>query len=271
MWYSHRVTRRRKWCVQAKSRSTSSADDSGVACVRPEFDFGAVGSARSVRCRIRQRVFGRARRSRRPCRRLGGGQFVEETAGKNLFHKLALGRRSALYRYGERKTVSSGDSDDLCALAATGRPDCEAPFWRSRKWHPRMPRLGSTDRARGGPAPGAAAPVPASHSVPIAGTGGDRSGKADIFRAVHATAPRCPTPRAHHAGRRVCRAMDDHAYRRGVAAAAPAPPLPTVHRSDPNGHASAQSEISRASPECLQSGFDLFMRLVLRSGAEKRQ
>src|SRR5439155_25970244 len=74
------------------------------------------------------------------------------------------------------------------------------------------------------------------------------SGKADIFRAVHATAPR---------------AMDDHAYRPGVAAAASAPPLPTVHRSAPNGHASAQSEISRAPPECLQSGFDLFMRLVL--------
>ena len=63
----------------------------------------------------------------------------------------------------------------------------------------------------------------------------------------------------------MCRAMDDHAYRPGVAAAAPAPPLPTVHRSDPNGHASVQSEISRASPECLQTGFDLFMRLVLAS------
>jgi len=57
-----------------------------------------------------------------------GGQFVEETAGKNLFHKLALGRRSALYRYGERKTVSSSDSDDLRALDATGRADGEAPF-----------------------------------------------------------------------------------------------------------------------------------------------
>jgi hypothetical protein len=29
-----------------------------------------------------------------------GGQFVEEGAGDNLFHKLALGRRSALHRYG---------------------------------------------------------------------------------------------------------------------------------------------------------------------------
>jgi len=46
-------------------------------------------------------------------------------------------------------------------------PTAKPPFWRSRKWHPRMPRLGSTDRAHGGAAPVAAAPVPASHSVPI--------------------------------------------------------------------------------------------------------
>ena len=57
-----------------------------------------------------------------------GGQLVKETSGKNLFHKLALGWRSALHRYGERKTVSSGDSDDLRALAATRGADGEAPF-----------------------------------------------------------------------------------------------------------------------------------------------
>jgi len=57
-----------------------------------------------------------------------GRQFVEETSGKNLFHKLALGWRSALHRYGERKTVTSGDSDDLRALAAAGGADGEAPF-----------------------------------------------------------------------------------------------------------------------------------------------
>ena len=33
------------------------------------------------------------------------GQFVEEAPGQNFFHKLALGRRSALHRYGERRTV----------------------------------------------------------------------------------------------------------------------------------------------------------------------
>ena len=57
-----------------------------------------------------------------------GGKFVEKASGKNLFHKLALGWRSALHRYGERKTVASGDSDDLGALAAAGGADGEAPF-----------------------------------------------------------------------------------------------------------------------------------------------
>ena len=56
------------------------------------------------------------------------GQFVEEAPGQNFFHKLALGWRSALHRYGERKTVTSGDSDDLRALAATGGADGKAPF-----------------------------------------------------------------------------------------------------------------------------------------------
>jgi hypothetical protein len=49
-----------------------------------------------------------------------GGEFVEKASGKNFLNKLALGRRSALDRYGERKTVISGDSDDLRAFAATG-------------------------------------------------------------------------------------------------------------------------------------------------------
>src|SRR6202046_1259003 len=57
-----------------------------------------------------------------------GGKLVEKASGKNLFNKLALGWRSALDRYGERKTVISGDSDDLRALAAPGGADCEAPF-----------------------------------------------------------------------------------------------------------------------------------------------
>jgi hypothetical protein len=62
-----------------------------------------------------------------------GRELVEKASGKNLFHKLALGRRSALDRYGERKTVTSGDSDDLRPLAATGRADGEAPFFALAK------------------------------------------------------------------------------------------------------------------------------------------
>ena len=57
-----------------------------------------------------------------------GGQFVEKASGKNFLNKLALGRRSARDRYGERKTVSSGDSDDLRALAPPRGANCEAPF-----------------------------------------------------------------------------------------------------------------------------------------------
>src|SRR5271163_226829 len=57
-----------------------------------------------------------------------GGELVEETGGQNVFHKLALGRRSAVDRDGERKTVTSGESDDLGPLAAAGGTDGKAPF-----------------------------------------------------------------------------------------------------------------------------------------------
>jgi hypothetical protein len=62
-----------------------------------------------------------------------GRELVEKASGKNLFYKLALSRRSALDGYGERKTVTSGDSDDLRPLAATGRADGEAPFFALAK------------------------------------------------------------------------------------------------------------------------------------------
>lgn len=60
-----------------------------------------------------------------------GREFIEEASGKNRFHKLELGRRGAFDRYGERKTVTSGDSGDLRAFAAAGGTDGKAPFWRS--------------------------------------------------------------------------------------------------------------------------------------------
>ena len=60
-------------------------------------------------------------------------EVFKEAPSKNFLHKLALGRRSALDRYGERKTVTSGDSDDLGALAATGGTDGKAPFFALAK------------------------------------------------------------------------------------------------------------------------------------------
>ena len=55
-------------------------------------------------------------------------EFFKEASGQNVFHKFALGWRSAVDSNGERKTVTSGDSDDLGTLTATGRADSQAPF-----------------------------------------------------------------------------------------------------------------------------------------------
>ena len=57
-----------------------------------------------------------------------GREFVKEAAGKDFSDKLALCRRSALDRYGEWKTVTSGDSDGLRALAPPRGADGKAPF-----------------------------------------------------------------------------------------------------------------------------------------------
>ena len=60
-------------------------------------------------------------------------EFVQEAAGKNFFNKQAFRRRSALHRYGEWKTVISGDSDDLGALAPACGADGKAPFFALAK------------------------------------------------------------------------------------------------------------------------------------------
>jgi hypothetical protein len=62
-----------------------------------------------------------------------GRELIEEASGKNIFHKPALGWRSAFDRYGERKTVISGDSDDLGAFAAAGWTNGKAPFFALAK------------------------------------------------------------------------------------------------------------------------------------------
>ena len=133
MWYSQRVTRRRKLCIQAKSLSTPTTPVAAqfasilrLASLAPvrrnQLDVVIFREFLVERVRVVGFVPDEPRR-----------QLVEEASGKNLLHKLALGRRSAIDSNGERKTVTSGDSEDLRALAATGGADGEAPFFALAK------------------------------------------------------------------------------------------------------------------------------------------
>jgi hypothetical protein len=133
-------------------------------------------------------------------------ELTAEAANKNVFHKSALGRRSAFDRYGERKTVISGDSDDFGPLAAPSGDEGETPFWRLRRPHPRTPPPDLVCFAPAVARPVVAAPLQIFHSAPTAGTGDRRPGTADTFPAVCATAPPCPAstvphlaPQAYHA------------------------------------------------------------------------
>ena len=120
-------------CIQANSRSTFQrrvatqlasvlSSCCAAAVGRDHFDPVLSGELLVERVRVVGFVADEPRR-----------EFVEEASGKNFFHKLALGWRSAFDRYGERKTVTSGDSDDLRALAAAGGADRKAPFFALAK------------------------------------------------------------------------------------------------------------------------------------------
>jgi len=61
------------------------------------------------------------------------GKLVEKASGKNFFNKVAFGWRSALDRDGEGKTVASGESDDLGALAPPRGANREAPLFALAK------------------------------------------------------------------------------------------------------------------------------------------
>ena len=61
------------------------------------------------------------------------GEFFEEALAEDLFDELAFVRRSALDTNGERKTVISGDGNDLGAFAALGRANGEPPFFAPEK------------------------------------------------------------------------------------------------------------------------------------------
>jgi hypothetical protein len=113
-------------------------------------------------------------------------------------------------------------------------PTAKPPFWRSRKWHRRTPHPDSAFPAGADAEPEASAPVSTCHCAPTAETCDDRSGREDTSPAAHATAPRCPTPRAHHSAQSAYRATDGHVHQPAALAAAPAQPWPIVHRSVPS-------------------------------------
>ena len=73
------------------------------------------------------------------------GQFVEKASGKNFLNKLALGRRSALDRYGERKRgrlLPAATATIFVPFPRRVGPTAKPPFSRSRRWHRRTPLQG---------------------------------------------------------------------------------------------------------------------------------
>src|SRR5580704_6592182 len=78
-----------------------------------------------------------------------------------------------------------------------------------------------------------AAPSPASRCVPTAENGDDKSGTADTYWVVHATAHPYPRSTARRLLQLVCPATDDRDHRPVVSAARPARFVPTEHRSVP--------------------------------------
>ena len=125
----------------------STADDSDVACLRPEFDFGPVGRARSIRCGIRQRVFGRARQSHRICRRRGGRAIRRGNPSKTTFGQRASAQdwgsymgwhsfRNSYRAWLEAIGTSTGVWKDLMmnVLAERWLNRCAWPIAQSSRW-----------------------------------------------------------------------------------------------------------------------------------------
>src|SRR5512136_769641 len=75
-------------------------------------------------------------------------------------------------------------------------PTATPPFSRSQRLHRRTLLPVSIGLADAGAAPAEPAPAPACRCAPTAGSGDDKSERADTSPAVHATALLCPAPRA---------------------------------------------------------------------------
>src|SRR4051794_30446548 len=149
-------------------------------------------------------------------------------------------------------------------------PSAEPPFWRSRKWHQRTPLPGSAFLARADAGQVPSAPIPVCRCGPTAESDDGMSDRADTSPASRAIALRFPAPRALHSKQPEYHARGDRDCPHAGAAAAPAPPLPIVHRSVPNVQSLALRGYLRAPTESHKIAPLLFMRLVLVTAARKR-
>src|SRR5450755_1326097 len=192
-----------------------------------------------------------------------GGQLVEEASSQDFFDQLAFVRRSTLHRYGERKTVTSGDSVDLRPLPRRVGPTPKPPFSRSRRSRRRRPLPTSTCLAVADAAPAVAAPLPICPNAPTAGNDGGKSGRADTSPAARATVRPCRAPTTRRSIPSACHATDGRGCRTAAPASEPARQSPIVLRSTPSVLPSAHAETHRASPECTIPDLQMFMRLVL--------
>ncbi|MEO7004360.1 MAG: hypothetical protein ABI064_02895, partial [Acidobacteriaceae bacterium] len=122
-------------------------------------------------------------------------KFIEEISGQNLFQKLALGRRSALQRYGERKTVMSGAAMAFVPLPRRVGRTTKAPFSHWRRSNRRTPRPDSVCPAHAGVASAGAAPLPVFRWVAtvVAVDGG--SGTEEFLQQLARLRPRLLAPR----------------------------------------------------------------------------
>lgn len=147
-------------------------------------------------------------------------------------------------------------------------PSAKPLFWRSRKWHQRTPLPGSVFLAHADAGQAASAPAPVCRCAPTAESDDGRSDREDTFPASPAIAPRFPAPRALRSKQHECHATAGRDYPHAEPDAAPAPPLPTVHRSVPNVQSLALRGYLRAPTESHEIAPQLFMRLVLVSQGE---
>ena len=138
----------------------------------------------------------------------GLGGVDKQAAGENAYHKLALGRRSVLDKKGERKTVVSGDSDDLGAFAEAGGANRKAPFLVLAKVHPRTLRPDTTCFAHVSATPAISAPPPVCGFAATARTYDGRSGTVVLLHLSHCVSVSTDHAR-HDRARNACQRDQD--------------------------------------------------------------